>query len=114
MSDELIGDFERRIRNLEADNRLMLEAFRHAHVAGPDPNSDRCQQCGLDLRHQIHTRLEPCDWRQQRGADETVWHTDCGTVQRIEEGGPKENGIHFCPSCGRIVAGIPWWEDEGE
>lgn len=31
--------------------------FRHYHVS--QPGTDVCQQCGLDLRDEVHTR-----WRQ--------------------------------------------------
>jgi len=44
---------------LEEENADLLKRFRHMHVkscGGVTMDGDNCLQCGLDLRHPIHTR----------------------------------------------------------
>lgn len=40
----------------------------------------------------------------------------CGMAWTFVEGGPQENGMRFCPGCGRRVTAVePWeWEDGEE
>lgn len=44
---------------------------------------------------------EGCEWRGD--CDYWAWETKCGSTFTFESGGPKENGIAFCPGCGRKV-----------
>lgn len=45
------------VHDLHQEVRLLRNTFRHYHVARGD-DSDLCKQCGLDLRHEIHTRVD--------------------------------------------------------
>lgn len=39
-----------------------------------------------------------CEWRSD---DDGVWHSSCGIAWTLEADGPEENGMNFCPRCGR-------------
>lgn len=46
------------IREALKDREQYLKTFEHTHVAGRDGDIDSCHQCGLDIRDEIHTRIE--------------------------------------------------------
>jgi hypothetical protein len=45
------------VLHLLQDHNQLLETFRHTHKNNGNPGDDRCGRCGLDLRHEIHTRI---------------------------------------------------------
>lgn len=56
-----------------------------------------------------------CQWRQWDTGD--TWEGPCGMTWWLEEGGPEENEMHYCPKCGKPIAPIPYvdpMEDEDE
>ncbi len=50
------------INSLRRERDVVIKAFNHYHVAAneqhPDPPGypDKCVECGLDIRHPVHTR----------------------------------------------------------
>lgn len=48
---------------------------------------------------------ERCGWSLDTAYGES-WDTDCGNKFQFTEGGPRENGMHFCCYCGRGLRAI--------
>lgn len=45
-----------------------------------------------------------CIWAQEYdGWSEYYWDTSCGETFYFPEGTPSENGMKFCPYCGKIL-----------
>jgi hypothetical protein len=42
---------------------------------------------------------EPCTWELDHG--DNAWAGTCGSYWLFENEGPKENGVKFCPECGK-------------
>ncbi len=56
-----------------------------------------------------------CHWTNDENEDYNTWHGECGWEWDLDDGTPKENGIIFCPSCGRpLVQVIQSIEGGGE
>lgn len=49
-----------------------------------------------------------CAWEED--ADGT-WHSACGKAWAFTEGGPTENGAHFCHHCGKPIDELPYEEE---
>ena len=51
-----------------------------------------------------HTVVLPvtdtCTWHVD---DDGHWHTDCGRMFTLFDGTPVENGMAFCPYCGKAL-----------
>ncbi|MCY1304998.1 Restriction alleviation protein Lar [compost metagenome] len=47
---------------------------------------------------------EKCQWTSDSGF---VWHSSCGVAWSFHEGGPVENGMLFCHSCGKPLEEVP-------
>ena len=47
---------------------------------------------------------DTCEWWQD-GDDEHSenWHGECGAVWVFTQDGVAENGLRYCPECGRLV-----------
>lgn len=45
---------------------------------------------------------DSCTWHCEE--DINNWHSDCGYQFQFMEGGPEDNGVNFCPKCGKSVA----------
>lgn len=45
---------------------------------------------------------DSCTWHCEE--DINNWHSDCGYQFQFMEEGPEENGVKFCPKCGKSVA----------
>jgi hypothetical protein len=45
-------------------------------------------------------RVSPCIWECSSDPDVSFWNTSCGEAWTFITGGPKENGMKFCPYCG--------------
>lgn len=59
-----------------------------------------------NIRHQDPTRIEgdTCEWSLQED-DYNIWNT-CGNEWVLNEGSPSDNGMKYCPICGRIIREI--------
>ena len=42
-----------------------------------------------------------CVWTHNE--DDGFWETACGEAWRFDDGGPGENNMHFCHSCGKSL-----------
>ena len=42
-----------------------------------------------------------CEWTHND--DDGFWETACGEAWRFDDGGPAENSMHFCHSCGKSL-----------
>lgn len=43
--------------DIGSDYKKLLETFGHYHVASGTKKHDACKKCGLDIRHEIHYRV---------------------------------------------------------
>lgn len=57
-------------------------------------------------------QTEKCRWRE--GWEGYGWESECGNVFAVFSGTPAENGMRFCPYCGRHLVEILMEEDEEE
>ncbi|WP_313824064.1 hypothetical protein [Leclercia sp.] len=48
------------------------------------------------------TAPSSCTWHCEEEINN--WHADCGYQFQFMEDGPEENGVNFCPKCGKSVA----------
>ena len=44
---------------------------------------------------------QTCEWTHNE--DDGFWETACGEAWRFDDGGPGENNMHFCHSCGNSL-----------
>lgn len=44
---------------------------------------------------------DTCTWKQIDTEMPDAWQADCGAMWTFADGGPKDNGMHFCPECGK-------------
>lgn len=44
-----------------------------------------------------------CEWTHNDNDDDGFWETACGEAWRFDDGGPAENSMHFCHSCGKSL-----------
>ena len=42
-----------------------------------------------------------CEWTHND--DDGFWETACGEAWRFDDGGPADNSMHFCHSCGQSL-----------
>lgn len=56
-------------------------------------------------RPEAPTPEQPCDWRED---EDGYWNTGCGDFFTIIDGGPEENGMKFCHSCGKHLKEISY------
>lgn len=82
--------------------------YRHAQIAPVDPVCT-CPSGDGSLRWPcpVHPGNSPvipdsCTWHCEE--DINNWHSDCGYQFQFTEDGPEENGVKFCPKCGKSVA----------
>ncbi len=54
--------------------------------------------------------VEKCVWADT--GDSASWQSSCGKHFEFNEGGPVENGMKFCYSCGKPLEEIPARFDE--
>lgn len=56
------------------------------------------------LRDSLRTLDDPCVWECEDDIDMPgTYKGDCGALWSFIEGGVKENGLRYCPQCGRRV-----------
>ncbi|WP_440111681.1 hypothetical protein [Acidovorax sp. BL-A-41-H1] len=49
--------------------------------------------------------IETCEWTHDEA--DGFWETSCGEAWRFDDGGPSENGMKYCHSCGKhLTVGI--------
>lgn len=57
------------------------------------------------------TRQDVCIWTQD---SDGPWNTSCGVTWEFNEGGPSENGAHFCHHCGGVLMAQPFADDDAQ
>ncbi len=58
---------------------------------------------------EMQQQQSECQWSEAIGYEDEYWSTSCGVDWTMIEGTPTENGMNFCPSCGRrlvVVHGL--------
>lgn len=60
------------------------------------------EQFYLEALRQLVATMGSCTWHCEE--DINNWHSDCGYQFQFMEDGPEENGVKFCPKCGKSVA----------
>ena len=60
---------------------------------------------------EIETKPTPCQWKYL-GQEDGEWRATCGLSWWFENGGVKDNEIHFCPNCGHPVEEMPIESEE--
>ena len=43
-------------------------------------------------------KMEVCQWKF---TEEAFWSGDCGLNWNFDTGTPRDNGMNFCPRCGK-------------
>jgi hypothetical protein len=56
---------------------------------------------------------EKCIWSESNNYDDDYWDSGCGNAFTFIDGTPEENGMKFCPYCGKVVE-IVRRESEGQ
>jgi hypothetical protein len=54
-----------------------------------------------------------CTWLEEE-QDCSIWTTSCDQVWTFFDDGPEENGVKFCPYCGKAVEAVPCQVEEEE
>lgn len=62
-----------------------------------DTKQDRASEGQSELK----ALLAACEWEYDEA--DTVWTTSCGNMFVFTVDGPKENGMNFCPYCGKTL-----------
>lgn len=57
------------------------------------------------------TRQDVCIWTQD---SDGPWNTSCGVTWEFNDGGPTENGAHFCHHCGGVLLAEPFANDDAQ
>lgn len=65
----------------------------------------QCDKCFRETLDRLADLIEPepertCEWHQDENG---LYHTSCGEIYETIAGTREENGIMFCPYCGREV-----------
>ena len=91
-------------------NAVEKEAFRmrapneHTPVFVGIANFARNNNCGIPASAQATAKvLETCRWVRDVVATDDVWNTECGEMFVLNDGTPKQNGMVFCPYCGKAI-----------
>jgi hypothetical protein len=53
-------------------------------------------------------------WTQTDDEESNNWESACGDIFYFEDGSPEENGMKFCPYCGKPLAWKPHEPDPEE
>jgi hypothetical protein len=60
--------------------------------------------------HALAGESPVCEWKQDDLDD--LWETSCGQAWTFIDGGPEDNHVRFCHSCGRKVLAIAAGEEK--
>lgn len=101
MSDmhKLADKWDRTASNIKAMRDLAAFDYREGHIDG---QIAAIEQCASELRSAMGIQ---CLWTCG-DPDMNLWNT-CGSEWYFEHGGPDENGMKFCPFCGKPLRQNP-------
>lgn len=129
MCTDAIDDAIAEIKRLRGDRALLDKALADLEKATNDNErlrgllanaiaAARGKYTAYELEILLGKESETCGWKEQDGfCTSGTWSTDCGEDFIFETGTPKENGLIFCPYCGRPlveVNDLDETEQEGE
>ena len=84
--------------------------------------SDKLKECPLDalraelaeLKQKLIRQSEVCFWTPDAGYDYIAYDSQCGKSWVLEDGGPKENDMQYCPFCGKLLVQVESDQSEEE
>ena len=87
--------------------RTLEETFGGLHGTHVEPDVLMDCKTICDAIYAAYSGKSPaipdsCTWHCEE--DINNWHSDCGYQFQFTEDGPEENGVKFCPKCGKSVA----------
>jgi len=113
MTDERLAEIKNIIAqyNLEYSNEFLqaLQAERGYATELETIGLDVCanflkESATAESRiHELESQVKAqpdCTWILEDDWDNASWQGDCGATWNLDAGGPKENGMKFCPDCG--------------
>ena len=104
MLDKALADLEKATNELEAksaENEKLRGHLANAIAAA------RGKYTAHEIEILMGKEAETCGWKEQDGfCTSGTWNTDCGEDFIFETGTPKENGLIFCPYCGRPLVEV--------
>lgn len=96
-----------------ARRRLVVAAYTLLDRLAPgEVNADALAAAKAGLRLALAEESMSCTWRQF-GPEDEAWETDCGNAFSLVDGGPSENGMRFCPYCGRPLREVVAADSDG-
>lgn len=99
-----------KVKAYDKDGHLKLWAGEWCHIedverleAENDALHAECDRLTAMLVAQASTPNGPesCEWLYCE--EEDAWDTGCGHKFQIIEGSPKDNGLIYCPYCGKPI-----------
>jgi hypothetical protein len=86
--------------------RMALDAIYRKNPSGCcckfDENDEIVELCAAHKAYFDKRRTmteKPCVWKEE----EECWETSCGHAFCLNTGTPSENGMQFCPYCGKPI-----------
>lgn len=90
--------------------RIALEVIRdNRHLNNGVTLQDVAAEALASLDALTRGETGECSW----WGDGEIWESNCGVAWTFNEGGPEENGMTYCHSCGKRVAVNKETEDVG-
>ena len=86
---------------------------RDGQSAAAPPNSPSYGLAWANQRMYVYAAPQPtqpqagavplgtCEWSHEES--DGFWESSCGDAWRFDDGGPKENNMHFCHHCGKTL-----------
>jgi len=47
--------------------------------------------------------MNTCSWAHKEDWDDDYWETSCDNAFVLLSGTPSDNGMKFCPYCGKVI-----------
>jgi hypothetical protein len=60
---------------------------------------ERIHELEIENRQLKEEKQSTCIWHEE----EWAWESNCGLTWTFIDDGPEENGLRYCPKCGKIV-----------
>lgn len=72
-----------------------------------DQQSPACREIAR-LKERVRVleeeKAQTCEWHYDDGEYAGYWECSCGCLWTLEDGGPVENNMTYCPKCGKRIA----------
>jgi len=91
--DRTIEQLYRDVERMKAENESLKAAIGSLRTATAEPAT--------------------CGWREE-SAESKYWETGCDQKFTVTTGTPLENGMRFCPFCGKLIAELAFVEEPEE